>query len=206
MNRLFPEKLFVTGTDTGVGKTLISTILVAGLNASYWKPIQSGIEEPGDTEFVKKISKTTGQIFPEAYRLSQPVSPHASAANDGITIDLDLINLPQCRGHLIVEGAGGVFVPLNDEQYVIDLIKKLALPVLVVAHNRLGTINHTLLTINALRQRGCDIWGVVLNGPENRVNRQAVVKYGKVKIVAEIERLARFDQQTLHDAFTSWFT
>ncbi len=124
MIRKFPEKLFVTGTGTGVGKTVISTILVSGLNASYWKPIQSGLGEQTDTEFVEKFSKTTGQIIPESYRLHTPISPHASAKNDGIVIDLDSITLPQCQGNLIVEGAGGVFVPLNETQLVIDLIKK----------------------------------------------------------------------------------
>jgi len=202
MNLIFPEKLFVTGTDTSVGKTVISTILVSGLNASYWKPIQSGMEEQSDAEFVSKFSKTTGTIFPEAYRLRRPVSPHASAAHDGIIIDLDLVTLPQCSGHLVIEGAGGVMVPLNDDQFVIDLIKKFVLPVLVVAHNRLGTINHTLLTIEALRGQGCDVWGVVLNGPANAVNRDAIVKYGQVKVIAEIEALERLDRQTLSEAFS----
>ena len=201
MIRKFPEKLFVTGTGTGVGKTVISTILVSGLNASYWKPIQSGLGEPTDTEFVEKLSKTTGQIIPESYRLHTPISPHASAENDGIVIDLDSITLPQCQGNLIVEGAGGVFVPLNETQLVIDLIKKLALPVLVVSQNCLGTINHTLLTINALREYGCDIFGVVMNGAANPVNREAISTYGKVDVLAEIETFEVVDQQSIQKAF-----
>ena len=202
MKLRFPEKLFVTGTDTSVGKTVISTILVSGLNASYWKPIQSGMEELSDAEFIKKFSGSTGDVFPETYCLRRPLSPHASAAGDGMTIDLDRISLPHCEGRLIVEGAGGVLVPLNDEQFVIDLIKKFAIPVLVVARNRLGTINHTLLTINALRGQGCEVFGVVLNGPANAVNREAIEKYGRVRVVAEIEPLERFDRQTLQEAFS----
>ncbi len=202
MTLAFPEKLFVTGTDTGVGKTLVSTILVSGLNASYWKPIQSGLSEQTDTEFVRKFSKTTGQIFPEVYCLRQPISPHASAADDGILIDIDSLTLPQCQGNLIIEGAGGVFVPLNDRQLVIDLIKKLSFPVLVVSQNRLGTINHTLLTINALRMYGCDVFGVVMNGPANALNREAISTYGKVEVIAEIEMFEEVDQQALTDAFT----
>lgn len=202
MNRPFPEKIFVTGTDTSVGKTIISAILASGLNASYWKPIQSGMLDQTDSDFVREFSGTKGCVFPEAYRLSQPLSPHASAAYDDVVIDIDTIVLPQCQGSLIVEGAGGVFVPLNDRQFVIDLMKKLALPVLVVSENRLGAINQTLLTINALRGGGCDVFGVVMNGPPDSVNRQAIADYGRIDVIAEIDRIDTIDQNSIHKAFS----
>nr|MBF0221458.1 dethiobiotin synthase [Desulfobulbaceae bacterium] len=200
MTRPFPDKLFVTGTDTSVGKTVVSTILVTGLNASYWKPIQSGMHDQTDSQFVRKFSETTGDVFPESYCLSQPLSPHASAAHDGVVIDIDRIALPHCQGSLIVEGAGGVFVPLNDKHLVIDLIKKFGLPVLVVAENRLGAINQTLLTINALRGIGCELFGVVMNGKPDLVNREAIVHHGRVEVLAEIDRLETIDRHSIRKA------
>ena len=205
----FPEKFFITGTDTGVGKTVVSAILMAGLQAAYWKPIQSGLEGTMDAEW---IQQTTGFpdtcFYPETYRLSQPISPHAAAAFDGIQIKLDAFELPD-RGQsqrLIVEGAGGVMVPINAYQFMADLIRHLNLPVLLVARSTLGTINHTLLTLAQLRREGIDILGVVMNGPRNAINRHAIETYGRVSVLAELEPIMNMDTHSLQEAHQRYFS
>ena len=151
--------------------------------ASYWKPIQSGPQTDADT---LRTLLPKAAILPSRWALSQPLSPHLAARQDGVTISLDDFTLPAVSGPLVVEGAGGVLVPINDRHVMIDLMVQLNLPVLVVARSGLGTINHTLLTVQALRQRGLAIAGVVLNGPPNPDNAQAVEQYGHVRVVAQI--------------------
>jgi dethiobiotin synthase len=201
-----PEKIFITGTDTDVGKTVISALLVLGLRAKYWKPIQSGTEEGTDAQ---KIQNMTGQdeeyFLPEVYKLKAPLSPHLAARLEGISIDIDRIVLPETQGPLIVEGAGGVMVPVNEEQFMLDLMQRLALPVLVVARSTLGTINHTLLTIDKLRRARVEILGVVLNGPQNIENKKAIEKYGKVNVLAEVEPLPELTPQGVQEAFRRCF-
>ncbi len=202
------KHLFITGTDTGVGKTVVSAILTAGMGASYWKPIQCGLEEQTDTEFVREVTGLSDQYFhPEAYRLAQPLSPHAAAEIDNVKIDLGRICPPEkcLRGALIVEGAGGIMVPLNQEDFMIDLMKKLNMPVLLVARSTLGTINHTLLSLQALRGRGLEVLGVVMNGPRNRGNKKALEKYGKTKVLAEIEPIADMTSVDLTGKFKECF-
>src|ERR1041385_3043150 len=146
------KPLFVTGIGTGIGKTIVSAALVEKLKADYWKPIQSGDLDKSDSLSVKNlISNSITKIHPESYRLTQPFSPHKSAAIDGIIIDPDAIQLPKTNNALIVEGAGGLMVPLNNEFLIIDLIKKLGIEVILVSQNYLGSINHTLLSIYALK-------------------------------------------------------
>lgn len=184
------KQIFVTGTDTGVGKTVVAAIMTAGLAAYYWKPVQCGLQEKTDTEFVQEITGLPGHHFcRETYRLSQPLSPHAAAVKDQVRIDLDSFHFPEeSLGHsLIVEGAGGIMVPLNQKEFMIDLIKKLNMPVLLVGRSTLGTINHTLLSLDKLRSCDLEVLGVVMNGPKNRGNRDALEKYGKVTVLAEIE-------------------
>lgn len=179
---------FITGTDTNVGKTVVSAWLVHKLNADYWKPIQSGTIEGWDRDVVQDLTGLSNErIHPETYALKAPLSPHAAADLESVTIDLDQINLPKTVRPLIVEGAGGVMVPLNGTQTMLDLMVKLAIPVIVVARSGLGTINHTCLTLEALRQRDILIAGVILNGPRNEGNRQAIEHYGRVKIIAELD-------------------
>jgi dethiobiotin synthase len=198
----FPEKIFVTGTDTDVGKTIISALLVLGLGARYWKPIQSGTEEPTDAQKIQKITGLDKKYFlPETYKLRAPLSPHLAARLDGVCIDLNDICLPECKGSLIVEGAGGVMVPINEKHFMLDLMKKLSLPVLIVARSTLGTINHTLLTVDKLRQAGLEILGVVLNGPQNSGNKESIEKYGRVNVLAEVEPLPELTHHTLRKAF-----
>jgi dethiobiotin synthase len=186
--------LFVTGTDTGVGKTVLSAALMLRYpEACYWKPIQTGPDD--DTAEVRRLSG--GQVIHEGIRLPDPVSPHIAAQRVEMTIDLDpLVN--QVRSTpLIVEGAGGVLVPVNDSQTMIDLMVLMALPVIVAARSTLGTINHTLLTIEALRSRKLRVAGVVMIGDADADNRAAIEHYGNVAVVGEMPRFDPLTPQSL---------
>ena len=208
-NRIkFPTRLFVTGTDTGVGKTVISAILMAGLRGTYWKPIQSGLDEMTDTEWVREKTGLSGNHFyPETYRLRLPLSPHASALHEGLRIDLGLFKIPEVKesGHLIIEGAGGVMVPLNEVHLMTDLIKKLDSPVLLVSPSSLGTINHTLLSLEKLRKEGLEVVGIVMNGQKNSINREAIEHYGGIDVLAEIEYMPVVDAKSLAQCFKEHF-
>lgn len=199
----FPPACFVTGTDTDVGKSVVSALLTLGLGATYWKPIQSGA--PHDRDFVRRVTGLADAHFlPERFCLTQPLSPHAAAAIDGVEIRLQDFALPPVEtSHLIVEGAGGLLVPINSHHYMTDLIQHLGLPVVLVARSTLGTINHTLLSIECLRQRGIPLLGVVLNGPCNPGNREAIAQYGQTQVLAELEFLPAVTPQTLGDAWAS---
>lgn len=203
---ILPEKIFITGTDTGIGKTLVSAVITAGRNGYYWKPIQSGLEDMTDTEWVKSVSGLPDTHFlKEAYRLNSPLSPHISAKLDGISIDPDLINLPDKNEPLVIEGAGGVMVPLNADFFMLDLMRKFCLPVLVVARSGLGTINHTLLTVDTLKRSGLEIIGVVMNGPVNPRNRETIEKMGQVRVVAEIEPVPVINRSVLIEIYERFF-
>ena len=155
--------LFVTGTDTGVGKTLLSALLVVALNRKYWKPIQTGASEGADREMVMKWAGISGdRTYPESYSFDFPVSPHLAAEKSGGLIDLGCIRRPASIEPLIIEGAGGVFVPINNDAFMLNVISHLHAPAIVAARTTLGTINHTLLTAAALRQAKLDLRGVVL--------------------------------------------
>lgn len=199
----FPDRCFVTGTDTNVGKTVVSAMLTLGLGATYWKPIQSGLEPITDTNYIRQVTQLDDtHFFPERFRLTQPLSPHASAAIDSVQIHLSDFQLPSiATSHLIVEGAGGLMVPLNEHQFILDLIQHLNLPVCLVARSTLGTINHSLLSIAQLRRAEVPILGVILNGPKNPSNRDAIAHYGQVPILGELEPLAAINPDTLKQAF-----
>jgi dethiobiotin synthetase len=204
----FPPHFFVTGTDTGVGKTMVCAVLMAGLPAAYWKPVQSGLEEITDAEWVRRATGLPDSHFiPEAYRLRHPLSPHAAAALDGVHIELERFHLPTLptSTHLIVEGAGGIMVPLNAEHTMLDLMKHLGLPTLLVARSTLGTINHTLLSLEQLQRHQVEILGVVINGPRNSGNRDAIQHYGRVSVLAEIEPLNPLEKRDLRSVFASCF-
>jgi dethiobiotin synthase len=190
--------LFVTGTDTGVGKTVVSAALMHVLRARgpvrYWKPVQTGIEEDDDTAVVRTLGACASEeILDDGIRLPRPLSPHASAQLAGVRITIDEVLRPlagrKSPPSWIVEGAGGLLVPLNESELMIDLIARLALPVLVVARSGLGTINHTLLTLEALRLRRLDVVGVVMNGAVNPSNKAAIEHYGRVSVVGELPPL-----------------
>lgn len=204
----WPKYIFVTGTDTGIGKTVVSSILTAGLEASYWKPVQAGLEEETDTDFVRRVTGLPGNRFiPETWRLKTPMSPHAAAEIDDVALQLDDFTLPVIETeHLIVEGAGGLLVPLNEEQMIIDLIQHLDIPVLLVARSELGTLNHTFLSLEALRRRGIPILGVVLNGPVHRSNRETIEQIGEIDILAEIEFADELNPEVVKEIFKHQFT
>jgi dethiobiotin synthetase len=188
--------LFVTGTDTSVGKTVVSAALLCRyrgrLPLCYWKPIQTGIEQDDDTASVAELASCSGaELLTAGFRLERPVSPHLAARLSGVSIDLQPLVDIAGRAHqtLIVEGAGGALVPINDRDLMIDLMLRLGLPAVVVARSSLGTINHTLLTLEALRRRSIAIAGVVLAGAPNADNREAIEQYGCVSVLGELPRL-----------------
>jgi dethiobiotin synthetase len=193
--------IFVTGTDTGVGKTVVAAALMHRFRGvgplRYWKPIQTGIEIDDDTATVRRLGACSAEeIFGEGVRLPKPVSPHLAAQWAGQRIDL-----AELRGLIgfdddttwIVEGAGGLLVPINESQTMADWIAYLALPVLVVARSGLGTINHTLLTLEALKGRSLRVAGVMMIGEPNADNRAAIEQYGRVPVVAEMPFLRPLD-------------
>jgi dethiobiotin synthetase len=180
--------VFVTGTDTGVGKTITCAALLHRYpNAGYWKPVQTGIEQDDDTAEVQRLSQCA--VFDQGIRLRDPVSPHLAARRAGLRIDLQQIPTPPASSAWIVEGAGGVLVPVNETELMMDLLSLLALPVVIVARSSLGTINHTLLTLEALRARSLTVAGVILNGDPNPENREAIEHYGRVRVLGEMPRL-----------------
>lgn len=161
------KPIFITGIGTGIGKTLVAAIVTEALDASYWKPVQAGFEDGTDTGWIgERISRPAGRLVPETYKLNLAASPHIAARQEGVTIDMDLI-LAQYRSieksPLVIEGAGGLFVPLNDRQFVLDLIRCLDATVLLVSRNYLGSINHSLLTANACRNHGLRVAGWIFN-------------------------------------------
>ena len=186
--------LFVTGTDTGVGKTVLSAALMLRYpEASYWKPIQTGPDD--DTAEVRRL--TGVQVIREGVRLPDPVSPHLAAQRVEMSIDLDTLAGQTRATPVIVEGAGGVLVPVNESQTMIDLMVLLGLPVIVAARTTLGTINHTLLTIEALRARALRVAGVVMIGDGNADNRAAIEHYGNVAVVGEMPRFDPLTRESL---------
>ncbi|MBI5173879.1 MAG: dethiobiotin synthase [Candidatus Melainabacteria bacterium] len=209
-----PDRIFVTGTNTNIGKTVVAAILVSGLKARYWKPIQSGISEPPDapTDSIwisSKLRLNSDRIIDESYVLQMPASPHLSAKNEGRQISLQKIlqdfQKIHSREPLIVEGAGGVLVPINEDELLIDLIKALNIPVLVVAGAKLGTINHTLLTIEALANRSIPILGIVINGERNSPVKNSIEFYSRVPVLAEIPDLISINELSLATAFRDCF-
>lgn len=190
-----PKGVFVTGTDTGVGKTLVSAILTQAWQADYWKPLQTGLaDEAGDSATVNTLAQLSPQrLHAPAYALQAPLAPWAAAALENVQIDASQLQLPQTSAPLVVEGAGGLFVPVDDNSMIIDVISQLHLPVVLAARSGLGTINHTLLSLQALRARGIPVLGVVMSGPLNAGNREAIERFGQVPVLAEIPQLDHID-------------
>lgn len=188
-----PRPLFVTGIGTDVGKTIVSAILVEKLKADYWKPVQSGDLDNSDTMKVKAlISNNTSVFHPETYRLTQPFSPHKSADLDGIKIELDKFELPQTNNQLIIEGAGGLMVPLNDEHFVIDLIQKFDAEVLLVIRHYLGSINHTMLSLELLKQKKIKVNALIFNGDGDKYSENIIKSYSdKIYSIPYIKNLSK---------------
>jgi dethiobiotin synthetase len=199
---------FVTGTDTNVGKTVLSALLVAALDTVYWKPVQTGASEGTDRESVRRWAETTEDRLPqERYRFDPPVSPHLASREVGVRIALDAFEFPAAPAgrKWIVEGAGGVMVPLNEHELMRDLIQQIGFPVIVAARTALGTINHTLLTLAALREARLAIWGVALVGDENIDNRRAIEHYGDVRVIGHIPMLKKINRAALLDVYEKHF-
>ncbi|MCL4116172.1 UNVERIFIED_CONTAM: hypothetical protein GTU68_056017 [Idotea baltica] len=171
-------KYFVTGIDTEIGKTVVSAILVQYFNADYWKPVQSGDLHFTDTKKVQQLVSHKNTVFhPETYRLNTPASPHYAAAIDSVTIQPQKFKIPQTSKPLIVEGAGGLMVPLNSNFLIINLIKQLNIPIILVSKNYLGSINHTILSVKALQAKGIVIAGIIFNGEPNEASESAILEH-----------------------------
>ena len=183
-----PSRIIVAGTDTNVGKTIVSSLLVNKLDAHYWKPVQCGdLDTGGDSATVKKLSGIkANRIIPEAYRLKMPASPNQAAAAEGITIDKENLRLPNHEGALVVELAGGLMVPLRDDWLQIDQVKAWNLPVVLVARSGLGTLNHTLLSIEALENRNIKVATLILNGEKHKENYNTLVTMVKSSISIKV--------------------
>ena len=192
------KKYFVTAIGTDSGKTLISSILTEFLQADYWKPVQSG--EPRDIEEVKKWVKNPTTVFhPEAYLLKTPMSPHAAGKIDNVTIDLAKIQLPKTDNNLIIEGAGGVLVPINETDFVIDIAQQFDCEVILVSNLYLGSINHTLLTINELKRRNIKVKGIIFNGTPNISEEEYILSYSGYPCLLKIKQESNITHQMIQD-------
>ncbi|MCC7331614.1 MAG: dethiobiotin synthase [Flavobacteriales bacterium] len=192
------KRFFVTGIGTNVGKTVVAAILTEALEADYWKPIQAGDLDNSDSIEIKRlISNKKTKIYPETYRLSNPLSPHAAAKYDSIEIDINKITIPITDNHLIIEGAGGLMVPLNEEKLMIDLIQQLKVEVILVSKHYLGSINHTLLSIEILKSRNIPIRGIIFNGNENQDTEQIILKYSSIQFLGRINPHTQIDRKEI---------
>ena len=200
------EQFIISGTDTDVGKTVVAAMLTLALEAYYWKPIQSGIAGGVDTKTVQRLTMLPPERFlEERYILSEPLSPHRAAEIDGITIDPEALVVPQVRGPLVIEGAGGLMVPITRDFMQIELFKRWGLPVILVARTTLGTINHTLLSIEVLRTRGLKLHGIIFNGPDNADNIRTIAEFSGAKILGCVPVLDSLEPRRLTEAFEQHF-
>ncbi len=184
------RKIFVTGIGTDVGKTVVASVLAEALKADYWKPVQTGSFFSTDTAKVQKwVTNPESKFHPEGYLLKQYMSPHAAAELEGIDIDINQLNMPtSTNSTLIMEGAGGLMVPLNRKEFMVDLIKKYDAEVVLVIQNYLGSINHSLLSIDVLKGRGLKILGVVYNGAPHKLSEDIILDYSGLKVLGRINK------------------
>lgn len=197
-------KLFITGIGTDVGKTVISAIITQALEADYWKPIQAGDLNQSDTHKIKAyISNPKSKFHKNSYALNTPASPHLAAAIDNIVINLAEISEPITKNHLVIEGAGGLFVPLNNEDTIIDLIQS-DYKVIVVSRHYLGSINHTLLTIEALQNRKISIAGIIFNGEENKATESIILSKTGVHFIGRLEQEPYIDTNVINEYADLW--
>lgn len=197
--------LVVTGTDTGIGKTVFAAGLTAALDGAYWKPVQAGLVEVDGQTVARLSGLCPDRILPEAWRLRTPASPHAAAGLEGVVIDADVLVPPACDRPLVIEGAGGALVPLNPDRLFADVFARWGLPVVVCAPTRLGMINHTLLTLEALRARSAPVLGVVFIGPSSPEAEAAVVRFGATRRLGRLPWLDPLTPAALADAFAMAF-
>lgn len=191
-----PHQLIVAGIGTEIGKTIVSATLTEALQADYWKPVQAGGLDDSDTDTVRRlVTNPRSRFYAEAYRLNQPMSPHAAAAADGVTIQLDAFQLPKTNNALVVELAGGLMVPLNDHALNIDLVVQLGLPVVLVSRNYLGSINHTLLSVAACQSQSIPLVGLIFNGPTVPATESFILNYTQLPCLG---RIGQEEQLTPH--------
>ncbi|MDP9195687.1 MAG: dethiobiotin synthase [Pseudomonadota bacterium] len=196
----------ITGTDTGIGKTVCSAVLTLGLKGCYWKPVQSGTAEGTDTQAVRTMTGLPDDHFlPEVYCLKEPLSPHRAAELDGVVIDPGQLEIPDCDRPLIVEGAGGLMVPLTREVLYVDVFRRWNVPVILCARTGLGTINHTLLSVEVLKSRGIPLHGLVLIGPDNPDNMRTIREFTGTRILGHIPPLPALEPQALQRVFEASF-
>lgn len=195
MKKDFPKQLFITGIGTDVGKTVVSAVLIKALNALYWKPVQSGSDGQTDRGWIQSITgNKDNQFIRETFSFRLPASPHFAASQENEEMDLQKIQLPDSgNSHLVVEGAGGLMVPLNRQTLVIDLISQLKLPVILVVRNYLGSINHTLLSIELLKSKGIDIAGIIVSGSNYNDNEEIIQHFSGVPVIARVEEAKEID-------------
>lgn len=190
-------KIFVTGISTDVGKTIASAIITEALEADYWKPIQAGDLDNSDSHKIRSlISNPKSRIFENSYALNTPASPHLAAELDGITIDINNIKEPSTKNHLVIEGAGGIFVPINTRETIVDLVKP-DYKVVVVSRHYLGSINHTLLTVEALQNRKMTVAGIIFSGDENKSTEEIILNKTGIKCIGRIETEPYFDENVV---------
>lgn len=195
MKPKLPQQIFVTGIGTGVGKTLASAVLCEALQADYWKPVQCGNLENSDTQVAQSlVSNSVSQFHTETYRLIEPSSPHFAAAKENVEIEIEKFKLPETNNRLIIEGAGGIMVPMNDELVIFDLIDYLRLPAIVVVRNYLGSINHALLTIEFLQTQGIEIPGIIISGENYNDNEEIVQHFTALPIIGRIDEAKTIDK------------
>ena len=200
--------IVVTGTDTDVGKTIFAGALVGALDGYYWKPVQAGLDGETDSDLVRRLSGLpSGRILPEVYRLTTAASPHLAAERDGVVLDIEgLAGAPLSQERsVVIEGAGGLLVPLTRSYLQIELFARWRAPVVLVAATRLGTINHTLLSIEALRRRGIPLLGVAFVGDENADSERTIGEIGGVRRLGRLPIVDPLDSDTLRSAFASNF-
>lgn len=190
-------KYFITGIGTDVGKTIASAIITEALEADYWKPIQAGDLDNSDSHKVKKYISNAKTVFHDnSYALNTPASPHLAANIDNVVINVENIKVPKTKNNLVIEGAGGLFVPLNEKDTIVDLIQP-DYKVIVVSRHYLGSINHTLLTIEALKNRNISIAGIIFNGDENSATEEIILSKTNCKFLGRIENEPYFDQNVI---------
>lgn len=200
-------RLIVAGTDTGIGKTVVSAALTGALDGYYWKPVQSGLSGETDSDVVRRLSGLAPErILPEVYRLNTPASPHLAAERDGIEIDVDRLVPPKTAGPLIIEPAGGLLVPMTRRILQIQVIARWKAPVVLCAPTRLGTINHTLLSIEALRARGIALLGVAFVGDEVADTERTIAEMGNVRHLGRMPYVDPLNAESLRSAFHQSFT
>jgi dethiobiotin synthetase len=193
------QTYFITGIGTEVGKTVASAIVTQALEADYWKPLQAGDLHQSDSMKVQSLIDNDSSIFhPEAYRLNHPMSPHAAAERDGVEIDISLFEIPKTDNHLVIEGAGGLLVPLNKKDTILDLIANLKCKVILVSRHYLGSINHTLMSIELLKQRNISIKGILFNGNENKDTESIITEMTGIKALGRIDELEELNKSVIN--------